>query len=190
MEPVRSARPLVTLETYPDVAPAGRSELVRGEVIEVTPSGSLHGYITTQIDRALGNFLAAHRLGVALSGDTGYILARNPDTVRAPDVGVVLRERLPEGGIPEGFFPGPPDLAVEVVSPWDRWFEVEEKVAEYLRAGTREVWVVDPRRDAVRVYAGDAESPRQVLHRPETLATPLLPGFALPLDELFAPQAG
>jgi Uma2 family endonuclease len=174
----------LTAEAYGALAPPGRSELVQGEVVDLTPAGSSHGRIAALIAEVLGAFVRPRRLGVVLTADAGFILARNPDTVRAPDVAVVLQGRIPAGGLPEGFFPGPPDLAVEVVSPWDRWLEVEGKVEELLAAGTREAWVVDPRHATVRTFAGTRAAVR-VLGQGDTLSTELLPGFALPVDELF-----
>jgi Uma2 family endonuclease len=121
---------------------------------------------------------------VVLTADAGFILARNPDTVRAPDVAVILTDRIPKGGLPEGFFPGPPDLAVEVVSPWDRLGAVDEQAQELLAAGTREVWIIDSRSSTVRVLAGRGASER-VLGRRDALTTDVLPGFSLSLSELF-----
>src|SRR5207302_6065020 len=108
----------------------------------------------------------------------------HPDTVRAPDVSFLSRERLAEHPVPEtGFYPGAPDLAVEVMSPSDRRAEVEEKVAEYLDAGAREVWVVDTALTLVDVIT---KRSRRSLQRHEVLTTEILPGFSLPLADLFS----
>src|SRR5207247_2417345 len=89
---------------------------------------------------------------VVVSADTGFLLARDPDTVRAPDVAFISHLRAREVGDVPSYFPGPPDLAVEVLSPSDRSGEVHGKVADYLAAGARLVWVVDPRTKRVLVH--------------------------------------
>ena len=125
----------------------------------------------------------AHRLPDAELSDTGFILSRDPPTVRGPDVAVVLRDRVPSP-VPAKFFPGPPDLAVEVLSPDDRPGEVAAKVADYLRAGAHAVWVVDPDVRTVTVHTsrGAATYGRhEILH-----GAPPLPALALTLETLFA----
>ena len=161
----------------------GRCELVRGEMIMMSPAGSEHGSVIVNITVALATFVKQHRLGHVFSADTGFQIARDPDTVRAPDVAFVLRERI-AGEIPKGFFPGPPDLAVEVVSPSDRASEVLAKVQDWLEAGCTAVWVVDPHTRRVSVYRGREAA---VLKEADALAGgDLLPGFSLPVAEIFA----
>lgn len=128
-------------------------ELVRGNLVVMTPAGARHGMIGVRLIVRLGAHVDAHALGVVLGPDSGFVLARDPDTVRAPDVSFVRASRVPAGGMPDGYFDGAPDLAVEVVSPSDTVYEVEEKVAEYLAAGARQVWVVNPKRRTVAVHA-------------------------------------
>ena len=175
---------LLTAEAYLDLGLVGRSELIRGEVVTLSPSGNRHGLIASRIHLRLGHFVEQHRLGETFVADAGFILSRKPDTVRAPDVSFVSSVRLREVGIVDGFFVGAPDLAVEVVSPSDRWVEVEEKVIEFLTAGTREVWVVDPRHSAIRIDTGKA--PSRLFQKAEVLVSELFPGFSLPLSELFS----
>lgn len=127
-------------------------ELVRGELRTMTPSGSRHGGITGRVTTILGRHVEKHALGEVLGAETGFTLASDPDTVRAPDVAFVRRERVPSEGLPEGFWPGAPDLAVEVLSPSDTNYEVEEKVDQWLRAGARAVWVLNPRRRTLTVH--------------------------------------
>ena len=86
----------------------------------------------------------------------GFKLESNPDTVREPDVALVQRERISARGVPDGYWPGPPDLAVEIRSAGDRSSEIREKAAEYLEVGVRLVWVVDSRAQTVTVYRPDA----------------------------------
>jgi Uma2 family endonuclease len=176
--------PSITAEELFWLAPEGPCELRRGEVIHLSPTGFEHGRLMTQLARLLGNFVAERALGEVLTGDAGFILSRSPDTVRAPDVAFVQKARLPGAGLQQ-FFPGPPDLAVEVVSPSDRWVDVEEKIQEYLLAGTREVWVVSPRDRSIRLWAGPAPGAPRLFTREQTLTSDLLAGFSLPLSSLF-----
>lgn len=108
----------------------GRCELVRGEIVLMSPAGSRHGWIIAYITIRLGEAVLRLGLGRIFGAETGFILRRNPDTVRAPDVAFVRAERL-AGGLPVGFFPGAPDLAVEVRSPGDDDEEVQAKVEEH-----------------------------------------------------------
>lgn len=129
-----------------------RYELVKGELRRMSPSGSEHGAIVVNITLLLGRYVKANRLGVCFGAETGFKIASDPDTVRAPDVAFVRRERVPERGIPKKFWQGAPDLAVEVLSPGDTYSEVEEKVGSWLDAGAWAVWVIDPRRRRMSVY--------------------------------------
>jgi len=101
---------------------------------------------------ALAPHVKSNNLGVMCVADPGFLISSNPDTVRAPDVAFISHARLNEIGKVRSFFPGPPDLAVEVISPGDTYSEVQEKVFDWLEAGTRMVVVVDPRKRAVTVY--------------------------------------
>ena len=134
--------------------PDKRTELVRGVLVVREPAGGRHGRVAMEIARHLANHVRANRLGEVYAAETGFTLFRDPDTVRAPDVAFVSTERLldPE---PTGYFVIAPDLAVEVLSPGDRPGEVLAKIADWLNAGTRLVWVVDPERRLARVYRQD-----------------------------------
>jgi Uma2 family endonuclease len=162
-----------------------RYELVRGELVCMAATGGRHGIIASRLDYRLRAFVEAHDLGEVCAAETGFRLAQNPDTVRAPDVSFIARERLPAAGAPEGYWPFAPDLAVEVVSPSDRSDDVLAKVQEYLRAGTRLVWVFHPRTRTVMVYRINGEV--QLLRAQDELSgEDLLPGFHCQVDELFA----
>lgn len=134
--------------------------------------------------RLLDPFVLAHGLGEVFADGVGYILARGPDLVRIPDVSFIARERLPAGVVPEGFIPGAPDLAVEIVSPGDRAEEIYGKVREYLGAGTRLVWVVWPRYRAVTAYTPDGQV-RELGQDDELDGGDVLPGFQARVAELF-----
>jgi len=158
-------------------------EIQQGLLLSEPLPGTRHGLVLSAIDWALNEFVREHKLGVVLSGDTGFILARSPDTVRGPDVAFVSRARFePVGAVPSAF-PGPPDLAVEVLSPSDRPGDVHAKVADYLAAGTHLVWIVDPELRRVTVYP-PLLSPR-VLGPVDTLdGGEVVPGFAIRVEDL------
>jgi Uma2 family endonuclease len=121
-----------------------RRELVDGEIIEMTPAGGVHGRISGRIYRRLAEHVEARGGGEVVVGDVGFVLnlPTDPERVRAPDVAFVSVDRLPDGRLPQGFLPGAPDLAVEVLSLRDNPLEVQQKVRDYLEAGARLVWVV------------------------------------------------
>jgi Uma2 family endonuclease len=161
-----------------------RHELVEGEVRSMSPAGFEHGVIGQGLAARLSIFVLANRLGLVTGADTGFLVAHHPDTVRMPDVGFISQARVAEHGIPQGFFPGAPDLAVEVVSPTDRSPEIAEKIAAWLQYGTREVWVVHPRQSTVTLHRPLAEV--AVLAEDAVLESPeLLPGFRVSVREIF-----
>jgi Uma2 family endonuclease len=130
----------------------GRCELLRGELVLKSPSGSLHAIVAATLARILGDHVEKHKLGWVFGAEGGFQIGRDPDTVRAPDAAFVSAGRMPSP-VPDGFFPGPPDLAVDVLSPNDRASEVLGKVSDWLEAGCRSFWVVDPRLRSIAVYA-------------------------------------
>lgn len=161
----------------------GVCELVRGELRRLSPGGWEHGTITMRIAQHVIAHALAHELGKVVSPETGFILERDPDTVREADVPFVAKHRLPRQPL-AGYFEGAPDLAVEVLSPNDRVGDVADKVDLWLEKGSRLVWVVDPRRRTVTVHRRD-QRPR-VLHADETLeGEDVLPGFRLPVLRVF-----
>jgi len=181
-----AAKRLVTAEELLHLPDDGlRRELVYGEVIEMTPAGFPHGAVAARLVLRLAGFVEERGLGAVLTADPGFVLRRDPDVVRAPDAAFVSKERLPAEPI-EGFFPGAPDLAVEVVSPSETSAEIEAKVAEYLAAGARLVWVVYPTLDKVRVWRSPTDTTVLGLDDPLD-GEDVLPGFTCPLREVLAP---
>lgn len=161
-----------------------RYELVKGELVEMAPTGGRHGRVSSRIDRRLGHFVEQHGLGELFAAETGFRLSRNPDTVRAPDVAFVARDRLPSADLPVGFPELAPDLVVEVLSPSDTAVQVQAKVEEWLRAGVRLVWVAYPDTRSVVVYRSLSEV--TVLGEGDDLqGDPVLPGFSCPVSEIF-----
>lgn len=161
-----------------------RYELVRGELRKVSPAGSEHGAIIVKLTVRLGYHVETNNLGVCFGAETGFKLAADPDTVRAPDVAFVRRERIPESGIPKKFWPGAPDLVVEVLSPDDTLKEVEEKAEHWLAAGTSAVWVVNPKRRSVSVYRPTTEVTR-LSESDELEGQDVVPGFRCQVAEIF-----
>ena len=161
-----------------------RYELVKGELRKMSPAGSEHGAIIVNVTVLLGQHVKANKLGVCFGAETGFKMASDPDTVRAPDVAFVRRERVLESGIPKKFWPGAPDLAVEVLSPGDTLDEVEEKVEDWLAAGTRAVWIVSPKRRSVTVYRSMTEVTR-LSEADELDGGDVVPGFRCKVSEIF-----
>jgi len=161
----------------------GRCELIRGELRTMIPPSFEHGRITIKLTGPILSHVDAHGLGTVVAAETGFVLSHDPDTVRAPDIAFV---RAARGSGPErGYFPGAPDLAVEVLSPDDRPGYVREKVAEWLEAGTLAVWVVDPRARTVAVH--EPERAPSVLGEADLLSGgDVLPGFGLAVRDVFA----
>lgn len=161
-----------------------RRELVRGEVREMTPAGYRHGRIAMRFGSHLSRYVEAGSLGVVVAAETGFRIGSDPDTVRAPDVAFVRQERVDQMGDPAGFWPGAPDLAVEVVSPGDSYADVEEKVLDWLDAGCTMVLIVNPHQRTVTVYRSRAEI--TVLGEDEELVGgEVIPGWSLPVRMLF-----
>jgi Uma2 family endonuclease len=133
--------------------PDKRSELVKGVLVVREPAGDRHGRVTMNLAIRLGTWVEHAGAGQLFAAETGFMLFRAPDTVRAADIAFVRRERLPEA-IP-GFPELAPDLVVEVLSPGDRAGETLAKVGDWLDAGTRLIWVIDPERRMARIYRPD-----------------------------------
>jgi Uma2 family endonuclease len=164
--------------------PGKRFELVNGELVEMPGASFYHGLIAALLYRLMFAFATERHLGVAVPDGVAYVLQRDPDVVRVPDASFVSTDRIPEGDGPIGFFPGAPDIAVEVVSPNDLAREIDRKVQHYLRAGTRIVWVVWTDELAVTVHTPDRIARR--LESGESLdGGDVLPGFSVPVAELF-----
>lgn len=161
-----------------------RYELVRGELVRMSPTSSRSSLVSSNIHNLVASFVKRKRLGLCGDSDWGFVLATNPDIVRAPDVGVVLAARIPAEGIPPGYWPGAPDFAVEVISPSDRFADVLEKVEEYLAHGTRLVWVIDPEARKAIVFR-PGQPPETVGAKGTLSGEDVLPGFTLRLAAIW-----
>ena len=164
-----------------------RHELVAGELRTMPPSGEEHGTVAMTLGIDLGHFVRAHGLGRVLAAGTGFLLTIDPDTVRAPDVAFISRGRATTPPVPD-YWPGSPDLAVEVVAPSDLYIDVEEKVATWLEHGTQMVLVVTPCLRMVMVRRSPTQARRltvgDVLDGEE-----VVPGWTMPVRDLF-PMGG
>src|SRR5438309_6078807 len=167
--------PLMTPDELPQThVPDKRTELVRGVLVVREPAGSRHGLVTMNLGAELAVYAKQTGAGGVYAAESGFKLASNPDTVRAPDIAFVSRERLPPAST-TGYPTLAPDLAVEVLSPGDRPGDVA-KVADWLSAGTRLVWALDPERWLARVYRDDG-SETVVTAEGALEGEDVLPGF-------------
>jgi Uma2 family endonuclease len=173
---------LEEFERWPD--DGNRYDLVRGGVVKEPPAGGWHGEIGLELARVVANFVRENRLGRVFMAETGFVLSEDPPTVRGPDLAFVATGRLPAGPSPAGFPRLAPDLAVEIVSPSNTWADVAAKIRDYLEAGTRLVWIVDPRSRTVTAHTPGA--PPLVLGADEDLSGgAVLPGFRIRIRDLF-----
>lgn len=159
-----------------------RHELVAGILVAEPLPSPRHDRTFRRLLRLLGDFVEAHELGEVF-GETGFVLASDPDTVRGPDLSFVSRERLSNFDDAR-FFRGAPDLAVEILSPSNRRGAMHAKVADYLAAGARFVWVVDPERRSVTTYR-TLLAPRRLESHEALGGEDVLPGLVIPLDSIF-----
>lgn len=161
-----------------------RYELIRGELTPMSPTGGRHGKITVKLSTPLAVHASRHGLGDVFGAETGFVLASDPDIVLAPDVAFVATDRIPADDELDRFLRLAPDLAVEVVSPSDTATEVFDKVLTYLDTGVRLVWIIEPRRRTVTVWAADRTG--KVLTETDNLdGGDVLPDFRLPVSEIF-----
>lgn len=142
----------VTADQLLKVHANDRCELIAGEVRMMSPAGWKHGLIVQNLAILVGSYVKKHGLGKTFGAETGFLIDRDPDTVRAPDLAFIARENLPAIEPTEAYWPGAPDLAVEVISPGESTREVLEKTQMWLDSGTKCVWIADPKPESVSVY--------------------------------------
>lgn len=161
-----------------------RHELVRGELRLMVPPGAEHGRVAATVAGLLFVHARETEAGITFAAETGFLLARDPDTVRAPDAAFVAADRAEAVGRTERYWPGAPDFVAEVISPGDTFAEVEAKALDWLSAGTKLVLVIDPARRTATTYRG----PEDVqVHREDTLLDlgDAVPGWRVALPDFF-----
>ena len=162
-----------------------RYELVEGELRIMAPPGGKHGQVADAISGEFYLYLKTHRTGVGVTAETGFYTRGDTHTVRAPDYAYISGEKVPAGGLPEGYLDIAPDLVVEVISPHDRAEDVDQKTQEWLAFGARIVWVVYPTTGRIFVYAQGERSPT-VYGREDTITGgDVLPGFSVAVGTFF-----
>ncbi len=181
---------LLTAEEFADFVGrpenAGRFfELDEGEIIELPPPKPPHGFVTANVVLSLGLYCRQRGRGYLFSNDTGIVLSRDPDTVRGPDV-MLYDDDTPADEIVamETYLETPPILVVEILSPGNRHGQVARKVAQYLNASVRFVWVIDPPAQEVTVYSAGVE-PDVIGPEGTLVGTDALPGLSIKVAELF-----
>ncbi len=175
---------LLTAEEFaklPNPADGSKQELVKGRIVLMPPPQARHGELQLEIGARLREFVKPNRLGWVVT-ESGVIIDTDPDTVRGPDVSFYSITRVPQREL--GYFAIPPDLAVEVLSPDDRRPRVLAKIREYITAGVKVVWLIDPETNVVTVYSGNMRGVEH--HETDTLdGGTVLPGFTCPVADLF-----
>ena len=172
---------LMTAEDLANMPDDGlRHELIKGELLTMPVPKLLHGFVTMKLLVLLYDYIEANNLGL-LVGESGFHLESGPDTVLGPDVAFISRDRVRDDK--DCFYPGAPDLAVEVLSPSDRRGKIERKTALYLELGAKSVWNVNPRKRTVEVVHADGQ--RWLFHEDDELFDDTVPGFRVAVSSIF-----
>ena len=160
-----------------------RHELIRGELRTMPLRGVAEGVVAAQIAGSLGGHIRLNKLGSAYVA-TGFVLESDPDTVLAPAIAFVRRKLERPTSDTDGYILGPPDVAVEIVSFTDQTTNMDEKISDWLDAGTLAVILVDPRRRVVKVHRSSTDI--AMLTVEDTLAIDdIVPRWQMPVGEIF-----
>ncbi|HEX5886165.1 MAG TPA: Uma2 family endonuclease [Pyrinomonadaceae bacterium] len=157
-------------------------ELVKGELLTMSPPGAKHGAVGMNISAPLHTYVSTKKLGIVFLAETGFILERNPDTVLAPDCSFIRSERL--SNLPDGYLEIAPDLVVEITSPSQSRPKMEIRASQWLEYGVLEVWLVDPKTRTINVRRVTGKD--EVLREGDDLiGGNIVPGFRIPLSKIF-----
>lgn len=175
---------LMTADEFSAMAHERPSELIRGELVEMTSPGSRHGLICSNAAFILQTWSRQQRESyLVVTNDSGVQTSASPDTVRGPDLFVIRRTRLPGATLPIGHLTVAPDLCIEVASPSDRWSEIMSKVGELLQSGVAHVWVIEPEHRHLHVFQADDEP--AILFLDQIVQAQVLPGFQCLVSDFF-----
>ena len=183
-QPIETATKIITGAELLAMGDIGPCELIDGVIVRMSPTGGVHAFLESRLDRRLGVFIDDAKIGLCMVGEIGINIRHDPDRIRGADLAFWSNAKLPDGP-PPGFIDVAPDLVVEIFSPTDRWAEMNEKIEDYFSIGVGEVWIVEPEGKTVFVYRSVTQ--RTPLRRGDTLTgSGSLTDFRLPVDELFA----
>jgi Uma2 family endonuclease len=173
---------LITGEELLAMEGIGPCELIDGRIVPMSPAGDEHGFVEFNLGAQLHQFVRKHRIGRLLGGETGIYIRRDPDRVRAADILVISKARLPQ--LTGKFLEVTPELIVEVMSPNDTWEAVRQKLADYFSIGVEQVWVVEPKNRKVLIYRSSTDV--EEFGEGDTLAgTGIVEGFRLDVAAIF-----
>ena len=183
-QPMQTTTGTVTGSDLLAMGDIGPCELIDGVIVRLSPTGGIHGFLESRLDRRLGTFVEDTEAGWCLVGEIGIYIRHDPDRIYGADLAFWSRAKLPDGP-PSGFIDVAPDLVAEILSPTDSWAELRQKIDDYFSIGVGTLWIVDPAEETVFVY--HSASQRTALRTGGTLVgTGPLTGFTLPVSELFA----
>ncbi len=179
------ARADISAKRFERLAPElGPCELVRGEVVPLSPGGFEHGQISGSVAGLLSAWARRTRSGRVLTNEAGLITERRPDTVRGADVVYYSYRRVARGRGPKGFADVPPELVVEIVGKGQGWRAMVQKAGEYLRMGVDRVWVIDPKKRSLHVFRSDAP-PSELGAGDRIRDAEMLPKFSCRVSDFF-----
>lgn len=183
-QPMQRTTGIITGSDLLAMGDIGPCELIDGVIVRMSPTGGIHGFLESRLDRRLGAFVEDTKVGWCLVGEIGIYIRHDPDRIRGADLAFWSATKLPDGP-PSGFIDVAPDLVVEILSPNYGWADMSQKIADYLSIGVDTLWIVDPDEETVFVY--QFASQRTALRAGDTLVgTGPLTGFTLSVSELFA----
>ena len=180
-------QPSYTMAEFMALPDHGLYELVDGELMEICMS-NLASWVAVKVSTRLDVYCSEKRIGAVFSSETYFkCFPSRPRNARKPDVSFISQERLPADWSADGFFTIAPDLAVEVLSPNDLVYEVDQKIREYLDAGVKLVWVINPEQRLIQIHRADGTVTK--LKETDFLGgEDIIPGFSCPVVELFPPR--